>query len=122
VGSTSSRAAGPEGNIEDIRNDPTPMGNIGLGDVVDHYEKIIHDLGRPVIIMGHSFGGLITQILLDRGQGAVGVAIDSAAPKGVFRVPVSEIRSGFPVLKSPANPIVRWRSPPRSFTTASGTL
>jgi pimeloyl-ACP methyl ester carboxylesterase len=94
---------GLEGTIEDIRNDPSPMANVGLGDVVDHYEKIIHDLGRPVIIMGHSFGGLVTQILLDRGQGAAGVAIDSAAPKGVFRLPASEIKSGFPVLKSPAN-------------------
>ena len=84
---------GLEGDIEDIRNDPSAMAHVGLGDVVDHYEKIIHDLGQPVIIMGHSFGGLVTQLLLDRGQGAAGVAIDSAAPKGVFRLPPSEVKS-----------------------------
>jgi pimeloyl-ACP methyl ester carboxylesterase len=53
--------------------------------------------------MGHSFGGAFTQILLDRGLGAAGVAIDSAAVKGVLRLPWSSLKSGFPVLKSPAN-------------------
>ena len=94
---------GLEGDIDDLRNDPSPMKDVGLLEVVDHYEKIIHDLGRPVIIMGHSFGGLITQLLLDRGFGTAGVGIDSAAPEGVFRLPPSEIKSAFPGLKNPAN-------------------
>jgi hypothetical protein len=53
--------------------------------------------------MGHSMGGLIVQILLDRGYGAAGVAIDSAPPEGVRRVPPAQIKAGFPVLKNPAN-------------------
>src|SRR5437763_8195591 len=53
--------------------------------------------------MGHSFGGLFVQLLLDRGLGLAGVAIDSAAAKGVFTLPPSELRSAFPVLKSPLN-------------------
>jgi pimeloyl-ACP methyl ester carboxylesterase len=53
--------------------------------------------------MGHSFGGLITQLLLDRGLGAAGVAVDSAAAQGVLTLPPSELRSAFPVLKSPLN-------------------
>src|SRR5829696_4747508 len=56
-----------------------------------------------LIIIGHSAGGLLTQILLDHGYGAAGVAIDSAPAEGVKVVPVSQIRSLFPVLKNPAN-------------------
>ena len=53
--------------------------------------------------MGHSFGGAFTQILLDRGLGAAGVAIDSAPVKGLLALPFSSLKSGFPVLKNPAN-------------------
>jgi hypothetical protein len=53
--------------------------------------------------MGHSAGGLFTQILLDHGYGAAGVAIDSVPAEGVRVTPVSQIRSVFPVLKNPAN-------------------
>jgi pimeloyl-ACP methyl ester carboxylesterase len=53
--------------------------------------------------MGHSVGGAFTEVLLDRGLGAAGVAIDAAAVKGVATLPFSQLRSGFPVLKSPAN-------------------
>ena len=53
--------------------------------------------------MGHSFGGAFTQILLDRGLGAAGVAIDAAAVKGINRLPLSALRSAWPALKNPAN-------------------
>ena len=53
--------------------------------------------------MGHSAGGLLTQILLDHGYGAAGVAIDSVPAEGIKVVPVSQIRSIFPILKNPAN-------------------
>src|SRR5829696_5428505 len=53
--------------------------------------------------MGHSMGGLLTQILLDHGYGAAGVAIDSAPPEGVRRVPLAQTRAAFPVLRNPAN-------------------
>src|ERR687889_770736 len=64
---------------------------------VEHYERIIGELDRPPIIMGHSFGGLLTQILLDHGYGAAGVAIDSVPAEGIKVVPVSQIRASFPV-------------------------
>ena len=60
-------------------------------------------LDTAPIIMGHSFGGTFTEILLDRGLGAAGVAIDAAAIKGITKLPLSTLRSAFPVLKSPAN-------------------
>ena len=76
---------GMEGDIELLRRDPSSFANLGLTDVVDHYEQIIRGLETAPIIIGHGVGGLVTQILLDRGWGAAGVAIASAPPKGVFR-------------------------------------
>ncbi len=76
---------GREGEIEQLLRDPSNFASLGLADVVDHYEQLIRELETPPIIIGHSFGGLVTQILLDRGWGAAGVAIASAPPKGVFR-------------------------------------
>jgi pimeloyl-ACP methyl ester carboxylesterase len=72
-------------------------------EILDHYEKIIRELESSPFIMGHSFGGGFTQVLLDRGLGAAGVAVDSATVKGVFKLPLSTLRSGWPVLKNPAN-------------------
>jgi pimeloyl-ACP methyl ester carboxylesterase len=76
---------GMEGDIEQLRRDPSAFANLGVTEVVDHYEQIIRNIETPPIIIGHGFGGLVTQILLDRGWGAAGIAIASAAPKGVFR-------------------------------------
>jgi pimeloyl-ACP methyl ester carboxylesterase len=64
--------------------------------------SISRKLDRPPIIMGHSFGGAFTQILLDRGLGAAGVAIDSAAVRGVLTLPWSTLKSALLVLKGPA--------------------
>ena len=76
---------GREGEIEQLRRDPSNFASLGLADVVDHYEQLIRGLETAPIIIGHGVGGLVTQILLDRGWGAAGVAIASAPPKGVFR-------------------------------------
>src|SRR3954463_7374803 len=86
-----------------LRDDPSGLEHLGVAEIVEHYEEVIGGLEDAPIIMGHSFGGLFTQILLDRGHGVAGVAIDSAAAKGVFTLPPSELRSAFPVLKSPLN-------------------
>jgi pimeloyl-ACP methyl ester carboxylesterase len=94
---------GLDGDIQKLRTDPSGMEHLGIGEIVDHYEAIIRALPEAPIIMGHSFGGAITEILLDRGLGAAGVAIDAAAVKGITALPLSELRSGFPVLKNPAN-------------------
>ncbi len=76
---------GMEGDIELLRRDPSSFASLGLRDVVDHYEQIIREIETPPVIIGHGFGGLVAQILLDRGWGATGAAIASAPPKGVFR-------------------------------------
>jgi pimeloyl-ACP methyl ester carboxylesterase len=94
---------GMDGDIEALRADTSAIDDLGIEDVLEHYERIIGELDNPPIIMGHSFGGTFTQILLDRGYGAAGVAIDSGPVKGLLALPVSTLRSGFPILKSPAN-------------------
>jgi pimeloyl-ACP methyl ester carboxylesterase len=88
---------------EELRRDPSPLRGIGITDAVDHYDKIIRGLDRPPIIIGHSFGGLFAQLLLDRGLGAAGVALGTAAPKGVLRVPLSTLRASWPALGNPTN-------------------
>jgi len=94
---------GMDGDIEELRANPERVEHLGIEDIVDHYDQLIRALdGRPIII-GHSFGGAFTEILLDRGLGAAGVAIDAAAVRGVARLPFSTLRSAFPVLKSPSN-------------------
>jgi pimeloyl-ACP methyl ester carboxylesterase len=83
---------GMEGDIEQLRRNPSSFASLGLADVVDHYEQIIRELETPPIIIGHGVGGLITQILLDRGWGAAGIAIAPAPPKGVFRSVLGNLR------------------------------
>lgn len=94
---------GMDGDIEELRSHPEAIEDLGIAEIVDYYDDIVRALPRPPIIMGHSFGGVFTQILLDRGLGAAGVAIDSAAVKGVLTLPASTLKSGYPVLKNPAN-------------------
>jgi pimeloyl-ACP methyl ester carboxylesterase len=86
---------------EELRRDPSPLRGIDITEVVDHYDKIIRGLDRPPIIIGHSFGGLFAQLLLDRGLGAAGVGIASATVKGVLDLPLSTIRATSPVLRNP---------------------
>src|SRR5438094_5329032 len=89
---------GREGEIEQLRRDPSNFASLGLVDVVDYYEQLIRELETPPIIIGHSFGGLVTQILLDRGLGAAGVAIASAPVKGIARLPLSMLKLAFSAL------------------------
>jgi pimeloyl-ACP methyl ester carboxylesterase len=94
---------GLEVEVEALNEDPSPIEALTIPGVVEHLEGIIGELDRAPIIMGHSAGGLFTQILLEHGYGAAGVAIDSAPAEGVRVTPVSQIRSLFPVLRNPAN-------------------
>ena len=88
---------------EQLRRDPAPLRGIDITEVVDHYDKIIRGLDQAPIIIGHSFGGLFTQLLLDRGLGVAGVTLGTAAPKGVLKLPFSTLRSAWPALGNPAN-------------------
>lgn len=71
--------------IDQLRKDPDPrLARVTIGEIVDHYAAIVNTLPEPPILMGHSFGGLFVQLLLDRGLGAAGVAIDPGTPRGVL--------------------------------------
>jgi pimeloyl-ACP methyl ester carboxylesterase len=91
------------GEVEDLRRDPSALNGLGVAEIVDHYATFIRGLDRPPVIMGHSFGGLVTELLLDRGLGACGVAISPAPVKGILRLPPAQIKAAFPVLGNPAN-------------------
>lgn len=90
-------------DIDALRRDPSGVEQLGIAEIVDYYDGIIRKLGEAPIIIGHSFGGAFTEILLDRGLGAAGVAIDAAAVRGILNLPFTQLKSGFPILKSPAN-------------------
>jgi alpha-beta hydrolase superfamily lysophospholipase len=94
---------GMEGGIEQLRRDPGSFASLGLKDVVDHYEQIIRELETPPIIIGYGIGGLVTQILLDRGWGAAGAAIAGAPARGIARLPLSMLKLAFSVLGNSFN-------------------
>jgi pimeloyl-ACP methyl ester carboxylesterase len=94
---------GFEGGVEALREDPSPIEALTFPAIIEHIGGLIDELEDPPIIMGHSAGGVLTQILLDHGYGAAGVAIDSVPAEGVRVTPVSQIRSLFPILKNPSN-------------------
>jgi pimeloyl-ACP methyl ester carboxylesterase len=89
--------------VEALNADPTPIVEVTVPAVLERLEGIIKELDAPPIIIGHSAGGVFTQLLLDRGYGASAVAINSAPTEGVPVVPLTQIKSTFPVLKNPAN-------------------
>ena len=89
--------------VEALRADPTPIEQLQVSEIIERLESIIGGLETPPILIGHSAGGVFTQILLDHGFGAAGVAINSAPTEGVKTVPLSQVKATFPVLKNPAN-------------------
>jgi non-heme chloroperoxidase len=88
-------------DVADIRRDPSALKGIGVTEIVDHYARIIRGLAVPPIVMGHSFGGLFTQILADRGLGAAHVAVTPGQAAGVRVTPASTLWTGTPVLSNP---------------------
>ncbi|WP_280400724.1 alpha/beta hydrolase [Nocardia carnea] len=83
-----------------------------VGQVADHYAEVIGRLTRTPAVIGHSFGGLLTQIIAGRGLSAASVAIDAAPFRGVLPLPISSLRAAAPVLGNPAN---RNRAVPLTF-------
>ncbi len=89
--------------VKEANEHPEVMAGKTVGQVADHLTELIGTLTRKPAIVGHSFGGLLTQILAGRGLSAVSVAIDPAPFRGVLPLPVSALRSSAPVLSNPAN-------------------
>jgi non-heme chloroperoxidase len=92
--------------------EPEVFANKTVGQVADHYADIIGKLDRKPVVIGHSFGGLLAQIIAGRGLAAASVAIDSAPFRGVLPLPISALRAAGPVLSNPAN---RHRAVPLTF-------
>jgi non-heme chloroperoxidase len=89
--------------VEEAKADPDVFARKSVGQVADYIEGIIHRLERKPAVIGHSFGGLMTEILAGRGLAACSVVISPAPFRGVLPLPIAALRSGSPVLKNPAN-------------------
>lgn len=87
---------------------PDPLlGKLSLDEVVDSFDRTIRAMPQAPVLIGHSMGGLVTQILINRGLGAAGVAVDPAPPLGVFPTQWSFVRANWPVL----NPFIPSSAP-----------
>src|ERR1700694_3144307 len=89
--------------VDEANRHPEVFAGKTIGQVADHYAEVIGHLKQKPVVIGHSFGGLITQILAGRGLAAVSVAIDPAPFRCVLPLPLSSLKSAFPVLGNPAN-------------------
>jgi non-heme chloroperoxidase len=89
--------------VGEAKAHPEVLANKTIGQVADHYADVIGQLKKKPAVIGHSFGGLLTQIIAGRGLAAVSVAIDPAPFRGVLPLPFSALKAAFPVLGNPAN-------------------
>lgn len=94
---------GEHETVAATRADPGSLGARGIDDVAEHLAGVIAALPAPPVLVGHSFGGMLVEKLLAQGRGRAGIAIDAAQIKGVLPLPLSALRSAFPVLRDPAN-------------------
>ncbi|MEP7322235.1 MAG: alpha/beta hydrolase [Saprospiraceae bacterium] len=94
---------GDSSSVAACRSNPQSIANRGVTEIADHYAKIISSLASAPIVIGHSFGGLIAQVILGRGLASAGIAIDPAPIKGVWQLPFSALKASFPVLGNPFN-------------------
>lgn len=94
---------GEHETVAGTRADAGSVAAHGIDDVAEHLAGIIAALPAPPILIGHSFGGMLVEKLLAQGRGRAGIGIDAAQIKGVLPLPLSALRSAFPVLRDPAN-------------------
>jgi pimeloyl-ACP methyl ester carboxylesterase len=98
--------------VAEAKAHPEVFAGKSIGQIADHFDEVIGGLARKPAVIGHSFGGLLTQILAGRGLAEVSVAIDPAPFRGVLPLPISALRAGKPVLGNPAN---RHRAVPLTY-------
>ena len=89
--------------VDEAKAHPEVFAHKTVGQVADHYVEVIGQLKQKPAVIGHSFGGLLTQMLAGRGLSAASVAIDPAPFRGVLPLPISALKSSSPVLGNPAN-------------------
>src|SRR2546421_3584060 len=90
------------GDVEEMRETAEASAGLGVQEIVDHYEQLIRELDQPPVLVGHSYGGLFVELLLDRGLGRAGVAMSPAPPKGILKLPFSTLKAGSPALAHPS--------------------
>jgi non-heme chloroperoxidase len=98
--------------VEEANAHPEVFADKTVGQVADHYAAVIGRLDKAPVLIGHSFGGLLAQILAGRGLAAASVAIDPAPFRGVLPLPISALKSAWPALHNPAN---RHRAVPLTY-------
>ena len=98
--------------VEEAKAHPEVFKDKSIGDIADYVEGMISRLDKKPALIGHSFGGLLVQILAGRGLASATVAIDPAPFRGVLPLPISALRAASPVLKNPAN---RHRAVPLTY-------
>jgi non-heme chloroperoxidase len=98
--------------VTEAKAHPEVFAGKSIGDIADYLETVIRALDRKPAIVGHSFGGLLTQILAGRGLAAASVSISPAPFRGVLPLPFSALRSSSAVLRNPAN---RHRAVPLTY-------
>jgi non-heme chloroperoxidase len=89
--------------VADAKANPEVFARKGIGEIADYEEGIIRRLDRKPVVIGHSFGGLMTEILAGRGLAAASVAISPAPFRGVLPLPISSVRAASPALRNPVN-------------------
>jgi non-heme chloroperoxidase len=89
--------------VEEAKGHPEVFANKSIGDVADHYAEVIGALDKKPAVIGHSFGGLLAQIVAGRGLSAATVAVDAAPFRGVLPLPISSLRASKAVLENPRN-------------------
>jgi pimeloyl-ACP methyl ester carboxylesterase len=93
---------GLEAEVESLNADPSPLEALTVDGILEHLESVVAPLEQPPILIGHSAGGVFTQLLLDRGFGAAAVAINSAPTEGVKVLPPSQLKATFSILSHPS--------------------
>src|SRR5438045_5731299 len=91
-----------QGDVEEMRETADDWAGLGVTEIVEHYEGLIRELDSPPVLIGHSYGGLFVELLLDRALGRAGVAMSPAPPKGILVLPFSTLKSGAPALAHPS--------------------
>jgi pimeloyl-ACP methyl ester carboxylesterase len=89
--------------VDEAKAHPEVFAKKTVGQIADHFEEVIAKLGKRPAVVGHSFGGLLAQILAGRGVSDATVALDPAPFRGVLPLPISALKSASPVLGNPAN-------------------
>src|SRR5204862_5504514 len=105
-----------QGDVEEMRETADDSAGLGVTEIVEHYESLIRERDSPPVLIGHSYGGLFVELLLDRGVGRAGVAMSPAPPKGILVLPFSTLKAASPALAHPS----RWHGvvtlTPEEFT------